>query len=174
MKLNYIFHYKKLSEKHSTYIFITNKLQTDMKSIYLGIILIALASCMPKEKKFQPDYRGDIASITVYKYTTKDMFGEIHKDKLDAVYKLEFDENNNLINKKRYSSNGNIVENKYFQYNENNFLVKCITEYPNTKREVREYIYDEELLKEIDVRFTFNHGQDGNISCFKYIYDGKK
>lgn len=68
------------------------------------------------------------------------MFGEIHKDKLDAVYKLEFDENNNLINKKRYSSNGNIVENKYFQYNENNFLVKCITEYPNTKREVREYI----------------------------------
>ena len=28
------------------------------------------------------------------------MFGEIHKDKLDAVYKLEFDENNNLINKK--------------------------------------------------------------------------
>lgn len=141
MKLNYIFHYKKLSEKHSTYIFITNKLQTDMKSIYLGIILIALASCMPKEKKFQPDYRGDIASITVYKYTTKDMFGEIHKDKLDAVYKLEFDENNNLINKKRYSSNGNIVENKYFQYNENNFLVKCITEYPNTKREVREYIY---------------------------------
>lgn len=155
-------------------MFITNKLQTEMKNFYLAIVLIALASCTPKEKKFQPDYRGDIASVIVYKYTTNEVFGEVHKDKLDAVYKLDFDDNNNIINKQLYDNNGKLFNNEEIQYNEDNLIVKKTSKDPNGDGAVITYTYDGRLVKESNAEIYILGGLSSSTMSRKYAYENKK
>lgn len=145
-----------------------------MKNFYIGIILIALASCTSKEKKFQPDYRGDIASITVYEYTTKDSFGEIHKDELYAVYKLEFDNNKNLISKKKYEYDGEITEEEYNEYNKRNLLIIQKTyQYIIDSQEISEYIYDGDILEKLTIKTCYSNDKDITNWYIEYANDGK-
>lgn len=94
--------------------------------IILLVCISFLCGCT-QNKDFDPNFKGDVASMVTSIYNAVEKFGEIEKDELECVIKAEWDKDNNIVKLETYDGDGDIEHVYLYEYNENMLHVKTTT-----------------------------------------------
>ena len=138
--------------------------------IILLVCISFLCGCT-QNKDFDPNFKGDVASMVTSIYNAVEKFGEIEKDELECVIKAEWDKDNNIVKLETYDGDGDIEHVYLYEYNENMLHVKTTT-YDSDRNieEMTKNIYNEKK----QIKQTISYDSKGEeIYRNDITYDGK-
>lgn len=88
--------------------------------IVISIVMLSLLSCSKKNGLSAHFIKGDATSFTDTIWGVSEKFGEVVKDDINKVVKVDFDDNGNVIGITTYNSYGKLIEKTVQKWDGNN------------------------------------------------------